>query len=1533
MTAPTLSKIIIPERPSEAPSALPGDELVVTGSGFGSTMDSKKSAVLIGTDGTPAVTAEIVTWGDQQIRFRFPGGLGDPGPKALRVRAQQGTSNPLPVALEGPPQLSSAPVALLPLALQTRFMADGRELWVRAIPDTVHIDSHDERLTAEEIQLGERYRDAGDGRGGVWLDLTTRFGAPRAEWIVRATLAKTVVKRDQVWALAARTRLLPRRLYAFAYGPKDELLVSQYGRPIPFELPIGPDPSAPASTDPMGDPGIAWTVDFAEALARGMAMKLRLSDPLPTSIERLIVVGVETTLTPQQGASEFGDALAAHRYTRGIGFLPEGTPTNVTPSVAADPGDAAQAPPPDVLVQPAAGTNADAAARALGLTARSTELFAGTPYADGGAGLRDARGHMNAALWPATWGYFLEHMMAPIVPHAAIEPARQHFVDWVRGCGPQPVLRIGEQPYGILPVLSLDRWKPQGDQESAISALPGFLRSVLQPIWLDSALTAMPRVSGEPPDDTSPTPQENPLLTVLSLQPRSISYRGRSVLGVPFVDAAWRFIRNAFTDHPDQKLDDAWRTAQGQLAHLVLQAHGLDTWHPYVEQTVFAASYFPIDLPLVQSGTIEPSEWLGYLNTAGWQDLRQDSFRPDDSNPRPLLYLLLRHSLLTAYLFAAGELESAGEVGPPDLWRGGEPVLYGIDDDLGPPPPMAWDRLTALSKAGPAKGDVLDQKPEQPLAAVRDGIAQLASAPVEILEPAAAETLDLCSHRLDTWISSFAQRRLHALRDGTEDGVHLGAYGIVENIKRGDGSTSAGYVHTPSPSHAAAAAILASGYRSHPEGSGPRRPFAVDLSSERVRVALSILDGIRAGEPLGGLLGYRFERALHEPPFAGLIDKFRQYSSLPVTGTDPSSTTARAVGACNVVDALQLHREWMDAKRSIPDGWIGDGRPLPADPPQNVKARVQAVLEEIDDRIDALGDILLTEGVYQLARGNSERAAAALQAAAQPSATPPELEAIYTPHSGVATIHRLAVLLPGNAVPAASWSPDPALARRAAAEPRLEAWAGRLLGDPKRVHFRVQYQDPAGGDPIEAEHRLDQLQPALSPLDVVYAAVASEQTQLSELEQRIVYCAARPEPEGFRPAGVPPNARIRVINTREPENDQKISLLDLMELAQALRETLGGARSITPGDLSLPEVAGSAQFDASEVEARAGGAANALQDVNATLPGAITALEDALRAPDPALAGPAGEALRKALLGASALGIPGAVPRSAFGDDRGALADLQVQAGVVQGNVGRRLAELKLLDAPVPKDLRGRAERAIARIQAVFGGDFRAVPCFTKLPRGDLKQVDVGFPASATPKGADSFAATLWFQRLTRVRDGARRLGDLLLYAEALAGASMLQFQVAQLPVVAGDPWLALPFSGSALPAGRVSLVAHLPCGPLPATTTVAGPVAGLLIEQFTEVLPAPTKTTGLAFHYDQPNAAPPQAIVLAVPPAIGEGWTLAALESLVRDTLDLAKVRMVDLSSLQQAGHFVPATYLAFNAKGVTVATDFLTGSGLPLG
>src|SRR5205823_3064447 len=124
---------------------------------------------------------------------------------------------------------------------------------------------------------------------------------------------------------------------------------------------------------------------------------------------------------------------------------------------------------------------------------------------------------------------------------------------------------------------------------------------------------------------------------------------------------------------------------------------------------------------------------------------------------------------------------------------------------------------------------------------------------------------------------------------------------------------NAGYVHAPSLNHAAAAAILKNAYRVNATPQNPDAD-AVNLSSKRVRGAMSILEGMRSGQTLGALLGYRFERGLHADPGLAEVDKstYPPRQASPPAANQLKSTKPDAppditpLEARNVVDGLQL---------------------------------------------------------------------------------------------------------------------------------------------------------------------------------------------------------------------------------------------------------------------------------------------------------------------------------------------------------------------------------------------------------------------------------------------------------------------------------------------------------------------------------------------------------------------------------------------------------------------------------------------------
>ena len=88
-----------------------------------------------------------------------------------------------------------------------------------------------------------------------------------------------------------------------------------------------------------------------------------------------------------------------------------------------------------------------------------------------------------------------------------------------------------------------------------------------------------------------------------------------------------------------------------------------------------------------------------------------------------------------------------------------------------------------------------------------------------------------------------------------------------------------GFIHAPSVMQAQTAALLRNAHLNHSREDA-QDLFAVDLSSRRVRLATTLLDGVRQGQPLGAVLGYLFERKLHEFGHDADIDEFRAIAPL-----------------------------------------------------------------------------------------------------------------------------------------------------------------------------------------------------------------------------------------------------------------------------------------------------------------------------------------------------------------------------------------------------------------------------------------------------------------------------------------------------------------------------------------------------------------------------------------------------------------------------------------------------------------------------
>jgi len=174
------------------------------------------------------------------------------------------------------------------------------------------------------------------------------------------------------------------------------------------------------------------------------------------------------------------------------------------------------------------------------------------------------------------------------------------------------------------------------------------------------------------------------------------------------------------------------------------------------------------------------------------------------------------------------------------------------------------------------------------LGSVRASLGELSQRTVGELNWALRTTLDGFDYRLDAWATSLATRRLARLRVGADDqrrtGLHVGAYGWVLGLRpdpRGN-RESRGHMLMPSLRHAAAAAVLRSGFENG--DTNERKTFALDLSSARVRAARDLFEGLAQGQPLARLLGYRFERMLRDAALAQHILPLRRAYPLRAAG-------------------------------------------------------------------------------------------------------------------------------------------------------------------------------------------------------------------------------------------------------------------------------------------------------------------------------------------------------------------------------------------------------------------------------------------------------------------------------------------------------------------------------------------------------------------------------------------------------------------------------------------------------------------------
>jgi hypothetical protein len=1504
----------------------------------------------------------------------------------------------------------------------------------------------------------------------------------------------TAVK-DQSWTRAPHVDLLPERLVLVVEtgSARREIL----GAAIPSPLIVGPDPSAPPDEQLAQLDGdlelpaeLRWMADFEEAVRIGLGFRVELSvEEATRGFDRLFVLGARLTGDPDVGQQELEQLLEHHRFGRaGLAIVPDGTPTNNTERAGSgyttdDDADAAFddrlrgaafAPEPDPLLR----GDGQRLAEALGV---DPAAFADVRHADG-LDRRDARA-MQTALWPATLGYLLTTMLHDVVDPDDADHTRTFFTRYVSGRGAVNAVRVGDQPYGVLTTTAFSRLSWLKRRRDDFLERLWAMSQVVDDDW-GAMADDVPFVAGESTDAHAT------LLGIVGLHPTSVEYHYRYAesldvlfnklnlggLGHGFLEA---LIKAALDAPALQLLPRLGRRESGpvELLEKYFQGSQGRLRGPLIDDRPLS------ETELIRAWTTDKRSYLRWLVDAARTSLeavrKEDGFI-DDAPPSALLYLLARHAVQLGYADAGWRFYMAADLDASLR----EPAFIHVDQAA----KVSESRFEPLYRREVKVTDnehvtvaehIAAQLPFAPdtrrLREQLRSLELLADASTARLERALAEHIDTVSYRFDAWRLGFVAMQLEQMRGtGAEDeaaktGIHLGAYGWLLDVRpeprrlrqvkldheqatvfaRPNDAplmhdpANGGYIHAPSPGQAVTAAVLRSGYLANASPDDPDL-MAVNLSSERVRVALEILQGIRHGQSLAALLGYQLERGLHDRHDEAEVDVFiyalrRAFPlhalKLKRTATDPAvdDATIEQLEARNVVNGLAL-AEHVERTNNVsyPFGLTG----LPA-----ANAPQRAVIDDEVDRLrdarDAVADLALAEGVHQATQGNFDRASATL-AAYSGGHTPPEPDVVRTPASGIPLTHRIGLHLR----PGLEAGPTP----RSAAEPALDDWLGRVLPAAANVGCRVNWKDPVSGTEASEPVTLDDL--GLQPIDLLGLIRTADDQAMTELDDRIV---------------------AHVLATRAPRPDAALAIaymdggpgLSVFEAAPAIahaRALVSRARPLRPTDVQPPGAARERDDATARIDrARVAAVLTTAEDLATDITGYLTPLEPLVADPvmnQAALAAGVDDTLTGgvALLERGArLGVPGsgwgvayegrrrryaelvarlrevtaawtvrlddvkdrldaydalpagtpddellaevarieselllvledppatplagrarlttirdqfearrdellAIADGAIGDLSGLLAavaalgslepydaaDLGVDAAEQDATrlvadvvaavraLGDRLATRVTggTDALAAHDAAADAPARLAAVQAgaeaLLGEHFTLFPEFTVTPdHGAAWQDSLGedLVRYLRDSAGRPFPVDEWLHGVARVRTPLAHLEQLTILAEAF-GRDVPALDPAQLPHRPGERWLALEYPGAQVIDGERLLYTAIYAVPF----EPGAAQCGSLLDEWTEVIPLPTASTGIAMHFDQPNCEAPQALLLVTPATWDGQWQWADLLEALPDTLRLARQRAVEPVQVDQTAYarFLPATITAVTLYGLSIA------------
>lgn len=473
---------------------------------------------------------------------------------------------------------------------------------------------------------------------------------------------------------------------------------------------------------------------------------------------------------------------------------------------------------------------------------------------------------MAALLWtPCTWHYqqlwggsFNQYF--PVMSRflKSLKPG-EFFVNNVRARGALPIVRVEDNPYGILPVISLRDWSKNLTRRAHVSvtdaeAIFEFINSLKERfLFLSEDAPKLDRKTGEDKHET--------LVEILKSAP-----------------IAKRVDVRAFDSQSPADMSADPKYLNCSLVRDKADGAESSTGAPYPDTSYLA------DFSSVNQGNFDP-----------------DGFQIDGHSP--LLKRILKYLLGLIFI-------SDNQPVNPDVNVATDKVVSKSTLNINP------NVVAPLPGSVIFPGSVAPAFPEVPggLNLIADAARLLKRVHPDKLEILLLETLDLFSHRLDAWFTGLANSILDECQQQNKQSPPIGMYGWLEKPGKLEARRiEPEYIQAPSVKQATTAAILrnASIHNGTDDNSGA---FQINLSSEQVRRGTWYMEGLRQGHLPGELLGYRLERMIHEEsrkPKSQImdIDVFELRDQFPLTIQETRDETGESTAALTIIDGEKFLNE------------------------------------------------------------------------------------------------------------------------------------------------------------------------------------------------------------------------------------------------------------------------------------------------------------------------------------------------------------------------------------------------------------------------------------------------------------------------------------------------------------------------------------------------------------------------------------------------------------------------------------------------